>query len=92
LNRCFKERQSTYELFIQAVVDDTIESMRESIMGQSNGRDAYFSKNIKSVETPTGYIQALKDSPYKTHKRMAVALEHEFCELLAQKEANENTN
>jgi hypothetical protein len=43
-------------------------------MGRSTNRNVYFKKMIEPQPTPASYLKALEDSPYRTHRRMAVAL------------------
>lgn len=47
-------------------------------MGRANARTQYFEKIIKPAPNVTDYIKALQDSPYKTHRRMAVLLAPEL--------------
>jgi len=44
-------------------------------------RDLYFEKHIRNTKTPEAYLQALVKSPYKTHRRMAIALQSQYEEL-----------
>ena len=37
-------------------------------------RKLYFNKNIEPQESPQDYVLALAQSPFKTHRRMAVVL------------------
>ena len=53
---------------------------------QSNGRDAYFEKHVASTVTPEAYIEALKQSPYRKHRRAAIALRPQFESLKALRE------
>ena len=41
----------------------------------SANRDLYFQRHIKSATSAEGYIQALRNSPYRTHRRMSVLLQ-----------------
>jgi len=43
-------------------------------MGSATNRNLYFEREIRMQPTPDLYMKALHDSPYRTHRRMAVAL------------------
>ena len=43
-------------------------------MGRSLAREQYFNHYCKPAPTASEYIKALRESPYKTHRRMAVLL------------------
>lgn len=45
-------------------------------------RDMYFDKHIRNTSTAESYMDALKNSPYRTHKRMALALKGQYQALL----------
>lgn len=47
----------------------------------SGNRQLYFDKNIRNTKTPEEYLKALAGSPYRTHRRMAVALQEQFKQL-----------
>ena len=55
-------------------------------MGVSNGRDAYFRSKVATAITPEGYMKALEDSPYRKHRRMAIALRPQYEMIKALKE------
>jgi hypothetical protein len=52
-------------------------------LGKSLQRNRYFDTIIKPQPTPQAYLTALAESPYRTHRRMAVALLPVFKDLLA---------
>lgn len=58
-------------------------------MGRSNGRDLYFTRYIEPARTPEEYMEALKKSPYRTHRRMAALLKPQYDELNNQKNKGE---
>jgi hypothetical protein len=69
-------------------------------MGHSHQRERFFEKNIRPQPTAELYIKALSNSPYRTHRRMALALnpmledmvkqaEEEFNKMEREKELNE---
>lgn len=43
-------------------------------MGNSQQRTLFFEKHIRKQPTAQAYLNALRDSPYRTHNRMAIAL------------------
>jgi hypothetical protein len=47
----------------------------------SANRTLHFDKHIRNQPTPEAYLRALADSPYRTHKRMAVALQEHYQQL-----------
>jgi hypothetical protein len=47
-------------------------------MGKATQREIYFSKHIRNQPTADSYLNALKNSPYRTHQRMGFALAQEF--------------
>jgi hypothetical protein len=60
----------------------------------SRARDLYFRKYIEDTPTAEAYMEALKNSPYRKHKRIAIALrpQYETIKALKEKEsAIENT-
>lgn len=58
----------------------------------SHQRSAYFNKNIKNQPTSGLYLEALAASPYRTHRRMAVALMPILTSLEKERDALENSN
>lgn len=61
-------------------------------MGKSIQRARYFEKHVRYSETPQDYIFGLEQSPYKTHRRMAVALTPMMENLLKEQENNATTS
>lgn len=53
---------------------------------KSSERSLYFEKKIKPQPTPQEYLVALATSPYKTHRRMAVALQPILDNLIKEKQ------
>jgi hypothetical protein len=65
-------------------------------MGKSKARDDYYRKHIEVHETFAGMLQALKDSPYRTHRRKGRDLERAIgglkeLEIKLRKETSENS-
>jgi hypothetical protein len=50
-------------------------------MGKAIGRNLYFEKHIRPATTLEDYILALKNSPYRMHKRMAFAMTEEYLKM-----------
>ena len=48
----------------------------------SKNREIYFEKYCRPAKTPEQYIMALHNSPYRTHKRMAILLIPELDKLI----------
>jgi hypothetical protein len=49
------------------------------------GRDLYFTKHIQNAPTVETYLSALLNSPYRTHRRMGIALGPELERLVEEK-------
>lgn len=49
----------------------------------SNARTLYFKKHIEGTETPEAYVKALKESPYRQHRRAGEGLEVQLKEMVA---------
>lgn len=47
-----------------------------------NNRDLYFDKHIKNTPDADSYLKALAASPYKTHRRIAKQLHHQYVGLM----------
>jgi len=55
---------------------------KEVTMGSGGGnRQIYFEKVIKPQPTPEEYLSALENSPYSTHRRMAILLRPQLEQL-----------
>jgi hypothetical protein len=66
-------------------------------LGRSLNKELYFRKEIQNKPTAQSYLEALNNSPYKTHKRMAVALAQQGEFILQQaaehfKESHESSD
>lgn len=53
-------------------------------MGKSSRRDDYFAVHCKPASDPEKYMLALKNSPYRFHRRMYEALKPMFSQILTQ--------
>lgn len=60
----------------------------------SANRQLYFDKHIRRSKTPEQYLTALANSPYRTHRRMALALQEQYNQLneMRKQDELENTN
>lgn len=56
----------------------------ELMSGRSVARDIYFEKHIRPAENASQYLQALLNSPYRTHRRMGIALQETYKDLVKQ--------
>lgn len=52
----------------------------------SKNRDLYFNKYCRFAQDVPTYIAGLRNSPYKTHQRMAVALIPELKRLISEQQ------
>lgn len=59
-------------------------------MGKSNQRQVFFEKHIRNEPTADGYVNALKNSPYRTHQRMALVLNPMLESLKKKEDSYEN--
>lgn len=51
-------------------------------MGKGSGRrEIYFQKNCVGAKTPEEYLLALRNSPFRTHRRMYEALQTQYQQL-----------
>jgi hypothetical protein len=58
----------------------------------SKSRDLYFAKHIQPVPTVDAYMKALLSSPYRTHRRMGIALGPELNKLIEEKNKKEESD
>lgn len=60
------------------------------ILGKSITRDIYFQKYIQPAKDASEFLVRLSNSPYRTHRRMAMALLPKYKELIAAEQEQLN--
>lgn len=61
-------------------------------MGRSLMKDNYLFKIQHNTKTPEEFLTALAASPFKTHRRMAVALSQSILNVMPKEQNEANTS